>query len=591
MKKRHEPLSIRYKYLLSLLILVIPCVIIPVVGTIYVSFSFTRSALELYKSKLEQTSGTLGYLVDGMIGASNIILSDENVNNLLAEKDEFVYEFEKVQSVRAVFQQVEASILYSYDVNLILMDMRGNVYDSKAIEYSTLNQYNELLEQPFCRQLLQGESSLLWVTNAFGYSEGQTERFYPGITLGRLIRDSISQDVLGILILNVKQDSRLKRILLGTTQEDYLQLYITDENGEAFIFSSAETGKPHIDLSKSLSAEDQRQSLLQQAEKAYIKVPLRKLPGYVVGEIRHEYLLKDYMDYAHFQIILNTFFLILTGGAIYFLSGLITRPIIQLSNFLTQAGSGDYSKRIYLKGSLEAKRLSVAVNYMLDETDRLLQRIEVATVEKERARMKVLQAQLTPHFLLNTLNGIKWLCLSDRPKEAAKMMVALGHLLEVSLGTNCEFTTLKEEIDCLQNYVDLQRMRYGDYFHFELDIQENCKMFFVPIFILQPLVENCILHAFPERPNDCRIRVCARTSSDDMILYLIVEDNGVGIPDNWQELALMHNNREHIGLQNMVERLRFYYNLPDTFSIHSSEEGGCTAVIQIPLKPGKEKLD
>ena len=161
MKKRHEPLSIRYKYLLSLLILVIPCVIIPVVGTIYVSFSFTRSALELYKSKLEQTSGTLGYLVDGMIGASNIILSDENVNNLLAEKDEFVYEFEKVQSVRAVFQQVEASILYSYDVNLILMDMRGNVYDSKAIEYSTLNQYNELLEQPFCRQLLQGESSLL----------------------------------------------------------------------------------------------------------------------------------------------------------------------------------------------------------------------------------------------------------------------------------------------------------------------------------------------------------------------------------------------------------------------------------------------
>lgn len=208
------------------------------------------------------------------------------------------------------------------------------------------------------------------------------------------------------------------------------------------------------------------------------------------------------------------------------------------------------------------------------------------TREKEECRLLALQTQIQPHFLFNTLNGIKWLCIIESAPTAERMIESLGHILEYSLGKTKDCVTLEEELTCLKHYVELQKMRYGNIFDVFYEIDEKLLKLEVPVLILQPLVENSIIHGIREKEDRGEIWIRARQTDDEAVIS--VEDNGEGISEERIcEILNGNGTTGNIGVVNVKERMELYYR-DSRFEI-VSEEGRGTR-IQMILKIGEEML-
>jgi two-component system, LytTR family, sensor kinase len=201
------------------------------------------------------------------------------------------------------------------------------------------------------------------------------------------------------------------------------------------------------------------------------------------------------------------------------------------------------------------------------------------------ARLNALRMQLDPHFLFNALNTISSLVVSQ-PKLARSMIEQLGDLLRLSLESGRrQQVRLGEELEFLGHYLAIQKTRFGDSLHVVIDVPPSAREIMVPSLILQPLVENAIRHGLSPRPGGGTVWVTA--SINDSTLHITVEDNGIGLGDDWTE--------DHVGLGLGVtrERIAMLHPAQDAGLLIDSREGGGTRVrVSIPTSdagaPGHE---
>jgi hypothetical protein len=194
------------------------------------------------------------------------------------------------------------------------------------------------------------------------------------------------------------------------------------------------------------------------------------------------------------------------------------------------------------------------------------------------ARLRALQAQLQPHFLFNTLNGIATLLRRD-PAKAEEMLLSLSELLRISLGSSQrQEIPLREEMDFLGRYLAIQRMRFGDRLQVSEEIEPATQDCLVPALLLQPLVENAIRHGLEPSGRPGKLRIAA--SREGEWLKLTIEDNGVGLPPS-------DHHRAGVGLANVRERLSTLHNGTHQFEMAERPEGGVVVNIRLPARVGK----
>jgi sensor histidine kinase YesM len=230
---------------------------------------------------------------------------------------------------------------------------------------------------------------------------------------------------------------------------------------------------------------------------------------------------------------------------------------------------------------------STAVGYsirtfsVLRQQERLIDRLALEKARLEaglnQAQLEVLRARLNPHFLFNSLQNISVLTRQD-PQTASRMLTRLGDLLRTVLRQDSQpESMLQEEIDLTQAYVALEQMRFGDRLQVHFTIAREMQNAMVPCFLLQPLIENAIVHGLRGVRKTGIITVSAVGQEEELIL--VVTDNGIGLPaENPAEMKI------GIGLQSTGERLERMYPDRHTFSIRKPEEGGAEVRIAIPLR-------
>lgn len=205
--------------------------------------------------------------------------------------------------------------------------------------------------------------------------------------------------------------------------------------------------------------------------------------------------------------------------------------------------------------------------------------LQVSILESQlsESQLQALKVQLNPHFLFNALNTLSALIHSD-PAKADRMLIRLSNFLRISLEkTREESTTLGQEISVLEDYLDIERVRFGDQLQFSIEVPECLREALIPAFILQPLLENAIKHGIAGRPTGGRIHL--RASQEDRVLVLEVRDNGLGVHGG-NESAKGTN----IGLRITRSRLERHYGLEQSFSLQFPEAGGALSRISLPLK-------
>ncbi|NIW75485.1 MAG: hypothetical protein GWN08_09600 [Gemmatimonadetes bacterium] len=199
------------------------------------------------------------------------------------------------------------------------------------------------------------------------------------------------------------------------------------------------------------------------------------------------------------------------------------------------------------------------------------------------ARLQALEARLHPHFLFNALNTIAVLVRTERNAQAVRVVTGLGELLRHALdGVGSPFVPLKQEIEFIRRYLEIEQIRFGDRLQVEMDIESDVVDAQVPYLILQPLVENAIRHGIAYRAAAGRLRIAARREGER--LRLTVEDDGPGLP---QEGGA--SQRDGVGLSTTAARLEQLYGQEHQFSLENLPEGGVAADLALPfrLTPGE----
>ena len=265
------------------------------------------------------------------------------------------------------------------------------------------------------------------------------------------------------------------------------------------------------------------------------------------------------------------------------ISGIVAKPLNTLSSAMRHFRKGDFDTKIEIERDDEFGQLATGFNRMTSQLKATINERVEAQKRLNKARIEMMQAQLNPHFLYNTLDTIKWVAKANQVPEVATLSTSLAGLLRTGISAE-QFITLKDELETVRNYCEIQKIRFDDSFDVDIRVSEELQNLYVPKLILQPMVENSIIHGF-EGMSHGHIGIDALRDGDK--LKITVSDNGRGISDDMIH-ALEQDDPEalkgHLGFTNVNTIIRIYFGREYGVSAERPEQGGTVITITLPVQ-------
>lgn len=304
---------------------------------------------------------------------------------------------------------------------------------------------------------------------------------------------------------------------------------------------------------------------------------------------RNEYQ-SFFMTMIRTSIIAFTCILLLIACLSYVIPLSITRPITKLSEVTNQVAKGDLSVRADVKTGAEASMLGNSLNTMIDKINELLVQVKTEQIRLRKAEFELLQSQINPHFLYNTLDAIVWLAEAGDQKKVVSMVGSLSEFFRTSLNQGKDIVSIKEELQHVRSYLEIQQVRYQDLLQYEIDVPECLNHYLIPKITIQPLVENALYHGIKNKRGLGKIEINGRLREDYFILQ--IKDNGIGIKEERlrevQNQILHKETKENdiYGLYNVNERIRL--NFGEAYGIVIESVYGEQTVVSVTLPCIKE---
>ena len=284
-----------------------------------------------------------------------------------------------------------------------------------------------------------------------------------------------------------------------------------------------------------------------------------------------------------------------------FLSTYITKPILKLTKTMQQASAGSLYMNPTVTTINEINELNSTYNQLVKETNHLINMVYQKEITRSRSELKALQAQINPHFLFNTLDALRWSLEDKEEEDLAEFVVSMSELFRYTITKKSDedWVTIKEEINHIENYMDIIKMRFGDHLQWNLSLPLEWERVKIPKLLIQPLVENAVLHGAGKKVNPCTISVSILPTEDNQYLQILVEDDGPGIPQ--EKLESIHQALQSGGIQsktgngmaisNVHKRLELYYqnHLKKGLTIVSNVNMGTKVSFVIPVKGEEEQ--
>lgn len=273
---------------------------------------------------------------------------------------------------------------------------------------------------------------------------------------------------------------------------------------------------------------------------------------------------------------------------------MLTKPLNKLSDSMVRFSKGDYNVKADFKYADDIGRLGRVFNNMVEENCRLINLNYVLKLREKEAELSILQMQINPHFLYNMLHTAYWCALKNNDEQTASIMYNLGQFFRLSLNRGGEMTSVRNALDLVRYYLELQQCRFGSRIQWTIDANPSMYDALIPKLILQPIVENSIVHGMDNGGTNFVVRVMASVSADNEELSFSIEDNGVGFseellacwPDRMEEYFKSDSGEasggQRFALRNIYERLRIRYQGRFQFILHNLPGGGAGVYITLP---------
>ena len=266
----------------------------------------------------------------------------------------------------------------------------------------------------------------------------------------------------------------------------------------------------------------------------------------------------------------------------------ISSSVETLENAVEQFGQGNLNVRTEDVGDAELQALYESFNAMASEIETLVENIKKEQINSRNLELKLLQAQINPHFLYNTLDNIVWLVEDDRKDDAENIVTYLSQFFRTTLSGGRDFIRLGEEFMHIEAYLKIQSFRYRDILSFELDLPEELKDYLIIKMTLQPIVENALYHGIKYKRSMGKITVSAAEEEEN--IRIRVTDDGIGMGqkelDDLRQILSEEGRPSEadkgFGMANVAERLRMNYGQTYGLSVESEYKKGTVVEIVIP---------
>lgn len=274
------------------------------------------------------------------------------------------------------------------------------------------------------------------------------------------------------------------------------------------------------------------------------------------------------------------------------ISARISDPIRRLEQSVKELEAGAQEVAIREDGCYEVRRLAHSIASMVSTMRHLMDDIILQEKRKRRSELEVLQSQINPHFLYNTLDSVIWMTEAGRYDEAIQMVTSLARLFRIALSRGRSFIPLADELEHARHYMTIQQIRYQDKFTASVTAEEGVEGLYTLKLIVQPLLENAIYHGMAGCEEDGRITVTARRDGNDLVID--VADNGTGMPPEVVERLLdesqpqTRSSGSGIGVRNVHRRIRLTFGEQYGLEVFSEPDEGTTVRIRLPALTAEE---
>lgn len=514
----------------------------------------------------------------------NIIANDLNKNvedityasNLFSNSDSFIFE-----ELREIKDVVELSSFEEYQRYNQISDYLNLTYSKTSglgAQVFFINKENLAIygsSDVFAKESLEEVAQLQWLdglkphqiywTNAIrlkSIKSSDESLYYFAV---RIINENFQQERIGAIFIGIPY--KYFETLFSESEDGHFLLY---DDQDKLIFSHAQNGETTI--------QDDYIEVSANVLNTGWSVIYRSSVSNITAEIS-----KMFSFYAIIVSISILIFLILS----IFISRSLYRPLNELKNVAEQFGNENLNVRFPVKGTDEIAILGNAFNDMLDQIKRLFTRVQEKQEEKRIIELEALFAQIHPHFLINTLNSIKYNLILDGAEVHGEKINSLMRLLRAYMRID-ELAYLHQECNLLIDYNEIMQLRSDRTIHLIIDLPKELEKFRIPRLILQPIVENAIVHGFEEDSIDPTIHVQVKDYKGEVVIK--IEDNGLGmsaikleeVQNSLHERIEDDEREKHIGLRNVSQRLKLTYGTDVLLNIYINDQSGVTTKIHIP---------
>ncbi|MNI06538.1 Sensor histidine kinase YpdA [compost metagenome] len=523
--------SIRTKLIVFMLI----ASVVPIVATMFVTYYYTTSSLKERTTQedanlLFQGQRNIAGLLEDLNRISSTIYSNSELFRLLEAG------YEDVQSnsrIYAAMSYISTSIPDIYQVYLYENVNRK----ATLLTLNTPKRNYDIL--PFKDALDKNNRSLFvqstHMSHSYGFTEIQPK--YPSepvFTLHRRIERVPSSEVIGYLSIDVKY-SALSDIVEQLYNKDQEQMYIIDSEG-TIVYSDAIDKLGHtLDTSwyrnHISNATDQKGSF-EVDNNVFVYQRLQALGAdwTLVKQVPVSYLNREANQAVGINLLLLAFSLIIIVIATILISIRITSPIKQLGKYMNEIQIGNLNVDIKPSSNDEIGAVMVRFRGMMDTINNLILQEYKLELSNKTNQLRALQAQINPHFLNNTLQIIGTLALELNVPRIYALLTALAKMMHYSMNNEDKIVTLRDELNHVKAYIELQKERFENRFDFRYDVEESLLDTPMPKMILQPIIENYFKHGINRTKNDGLITIHANMRKDNEV-ELIIENNGATIPE------------------------------------------------------------
>ncbi len=544
--------------------------IIPILTLVFVLSFYT--IIKTFTERITQTSNISLHQIDNMLDTSlrqsikslEAPYASQEMMDILRQDpstyidDAWANQTDTIQMNQQLRYRILNANISISNVSLIPAN-RQEVYRS-ALDITAANAitYTDAIASEWYQKALSQQSYFLHIDKSCDDCKD--------LSVIQRINDPITQDTLGVLKLDVDM-KQLESFAINAliNPDDFIIIGIGDENLQYSLVD--------WEIVKVPNTADF--FVITEFEGTY--------PGFYFSYITN--YSKMFTVLAVQSLILLTGFILL----IYIVMRNITKvtdsiasPVLSLKNDMREAMDGDLTVRSpQLEG--EFQELSDAFNSLMEQLEIQVEDIRQAEIDKSALRYEILLTKVNPHFLYNTLNAIKWKAESISAYELAGSIEALVNYLKSILRNDSSTNTVAEELELLESYIKIMRLRYSDEVDIDYDIDEETFDIEIMKFILQPLIENAYIHAFSDDKTDQVIQISIMKHDQEMIIK--VRDNGKGVPTtNLETLTSKRNSSStQVGLNNLNQRLIQHYGEVAALTIESDGQSYTQFEIHIPL--------